>query len=373
MTERFRFELDSPKSDALGAITRFSGWCFDADGGPATSIVLYVNGRPRSQLLPSHRMDLKQAFPEKPFASGCGFVGDLVVTDDLRASDHVTAEIVVSFADGSNVTVACREYIFGGDLPTLPEHPTDYLLADLLAPGTKFEAIAGALHFHEGGAPMMRLLDQSPTHAYGELAQSLITGVPKGGVFLDFGCGIKAASNLHPNAVLLDAVHFPGVDIVCTSATLPFRDDIFDLVVSQAVYEHLADPGQVTRELHRVLKPGGHILIDTAFMQPLHGDPDHYNNMTLSALKRLMDGFTIEQEGIQPHQMPSFGLRMQIEAVLPFMRDGDWKERFDHLLQELNRSGADLDRDLGPMGQKTLAAGVFVLARKRSITTSSEV
>jgi SAM-dependent methyltransferase len=366
MTEQFRFELDTPNCDTLGAITRFSGWCFDAGGRPATSIVLYVNDSPRSQLLPSHRIDLKQAFPEKPFASGCGFEGDLVMTDDLRASDHITAEIVLSFADGSNMTAARHEYVFRGDPPTFHERPTDYSLANLLAPRTEFEAIAGALHFHDGGVPMVRLLDQKPTHAYGRLAQSLIAEVPKGGIFLDFGCGIKAASDLHPNAVLLDAVHFPGVDIACTSAKLPFRDEIFDLVVSQAVYEHLADPGQVTRELHRVLKPGGHILIDTAFMQPLHGDPDHYNNMTLSALKRLMGGFTIEQEGIQPHQMPSFGLRMQIEAVLPFMRDGDWKARFDHLLRELNKSGADLDRDLGPMGQKTLAAGVFVLARKRS-------
>lgn len=51
---------------------------------------------------------------------------------------------------------------------------------------------------------------------------------------------------------LLDEAHVfePG-------ETLPFGDNTFDLIVSWAVFEHVADPDLYARELSRVLKPGG--------------------------------------------------------------------------------------------------------------------
>jgi SAM-dependent methyltransferase len=44
---------------------------------------------------------------------------------------------------------------------------------------------------------------------------------------------------------------------------LPFPDNDFDLIVLVAVIEHVVDPFGVLRELHRLLKPGGRLLIDT--------------------------------------------------------------------------------------------------------------
>ncbi|RTZ60737.1 MAG: SAM-dependent methyltransferase [Gammaproteobacteria bacterium] len=38
---------------------------------------------------------------------------------------------------------------------------------------------------------------------------------------------------------------------------LPFEDETFDMIVSFAVFEHIDDPGFVSSELDRVLKPGG--------------------------------------------------------------------------------------------------------------------
>lgn len=40
-------------------------------------------------------------------------------------------------------------------------------------------------------------------------------------------------------------------------ATLPFADAQFDLIVSRAAFEHIADPEFYAQELGRVLKPGG--------------------------------------------------------------------------------------------------------------------
>jgi SAM-dependent methyltransferase len=44
---------------------------------------------------------------------------------------------------------------------------------------------------------------------------------------------------------------------------LPYEDATFDLVFSKYVFEHLDRPGTVMRELRRVMKPGGHLLIHT--------------------------------------------------------------------------------------------------------------
>jgi SAM-dependent methyltransferase len=58
------------------------------------------------------------------------------------------------------------------------------------------------------------------------------------------------------NANLTDAV-------VADLAHLPYDHGEFDLVFSKYVFEHLDRPRDVMRELRRVLKPGGHLLIHT--------------------------------------------------------------------------------------------------------------
>lgn len=45
---------------------------------------------------------------------------------------------------------------------------------------------------------------------------------------------------------------------------LPFPDGTFDLVLSHAVIEHVADAPLYLRELARVLAPGGHVYLSTA-------------------------------------------------------------------------------------------------------------
>jgi SAM-dependent methyltransferase len=51
--------------------------------------------------------------------------------------------------------------------------------------------------------------------------------------------------------------------VVADLAHLPYEDAEFDLVFSKYVFEHLDRPLDVMRELRRVLKPGGHLLIHT--------------------------------------------------------------------------------------------------------------
>lgn len=45
-----------------------------------------------------------------------------------------------------------------------------------------------------------------------------------------------------------------------SASDMHFRDEMFDLAFSNAVFEHVKDPKKTFRELYRVLKPGGHMI-----------------------------------------------------------------------------------------------------------------
>ena len=117
-------------------------------------------------------------------------------------------------------------------------------------------------------------------------------------------------------------------------------------------------------EIRRVLKPGGTVWIETAFMQPMHADPGHYFNMTIQGLLRTFAAFEIDERGVLPHHLPSQSLRMQFDHVLPYMRDSPWKRTLEEWLARLRSDGAGLDEALGPIGRRTLSAGVFIRGRK---------
>lgn len=52
-----------------------------------------------------------------------------------------------------------------------------------------------------------------------------------------------------------------AVPVACDAWSLPFADASVDVVSSYGVLEHLDDPTGVLRALHRVLKPGGQLVL----------------------------------------------------------------------------------------------------------------
>lgn len=79
--------------------------------------------------------------------------------------------------------------------------------------------------------------------------------------------------------------------IVGSAHKLPFKDEVFDLVVSKDSLEHFLDPWMAVKEVYRVLKPGGLFIIWVPFMHPFHGD-DTYRYTPLG-LQHLLRDFTI--------------------------------------------------------------------------------
>ena len=87
------------------------------------------------------------------------------------------------------------------------------------------------------------------------------------------GADLCDASNLMKTDAFL---YSNEMDCIADAHALPFADEMFSYVYSLAVFEHLHSPWIAADEIFRVLKPGGEVYVLTAFMQHLHGYPNHY-------------------------------------------------------------------------------------------------
>ena len=85
-----------------------------------------------------------------------------------------------------------------------------------------------------------------------EEAQSVV-GIDPAPRFQDAGVRLARERGIHN-------LHFALAD----GMALPFRAGVFDLVLSHAVIEHVADAPLYLRECARVLAPGGHVYLSTA-------------------------------------------------------------------------------------------------------------
>lgn len=121
-------------------------------------------------------------------------------------------------------------------------------------------------------------------HKYDRVAEQLIEQF-KDGLILDNGCGLRQV--YYDNVVNFEIVDYPTTDVLGIGERLPFKSDVFDAVFSLAVLEHVKNPFECAQEIIRVLKPGGILYAVVPFLQPFHGYPDHYYNMTSSGLKNL--------------------------------------------------------------------------------------
>ena len=119
-----------------------------------------------------------------------------------------------------------------------------------------------------------------------EVADLGLLGVRPGGRALDVGCGVgrlvaRLARRGCPT-IGIDIIrrdlrtalrHFGGPETAVSfiqgdGGRLPFSDASFDFVTCTETLEHVADPALALRELTRVLKPGGRLLVSVPDMLP---------------------------------------------------------------------------------------------------------
>lgn len=98
------------------------------------------------------------------------------------------------------------------------------------------------------------------------------------GLTLDVGCGGRP----YEKTFFAGAERYVGTDylsdrskpeLVCSAQDLPFAAEIFDTVVSTEVLEHVPDPARALREMRRVVKPTGALILTTPMYWPRHEIP----------------------------------------------------------------------------------------------------
>jgi SAM-dependent methyltransferase len=111
----------------------------------------------------------------------------------------------------------------------------------------------------------------------------------KGRRVLDIGCG----QNKLPGAVGLDRSPLPGVDVVADlNGGLPFQAQSFDAVSANQVLEHVRELVGLVHEVHRVLRPGGLLVVHVPYFRSAwaHIDPTHVRSFTINSMDYFVGG-----------------------------------------------------------------------------------
>lgn len=128
---------------------------------------------------------------------------------------------------------------------------------------------------------------------------------------------------------------------------MPFADGAFSIIVTQATFHHLADPGAVLAEMKRVCGPGGRIAVIDLTPDPAKReafdrietlrDPSHLHVLSVDDLRGL--GRTAGLEELDCHH---FATSLPFEAVLATSFPGPGiVEEVRALLREDAASGQD--------------------------------
>jgi SAM-dependent methyltransferase len=125
------------------------------------------------------------------------------------------------------------------------------------------------------------------------------------GDVLDVGCGSK------PYRELISAARYVGMemdtprtrasfaaDVYYDGRTFPLADASFDGVLCSQVFEHVFTPTAFLAEIHRVLRPGGLLLLTVPFVWDEHEQPHDFARYSSFGLKALLEdaGFVVEAQ-----------------------------------------------------------------------------
>ena len=84
---------------------------------------------------------------------------------------------------------------------------------------------------------------------------------------------------------------------------MPYENESFNNILCLEVFEHCKDPSQLIREIERVIKPSGTVVISVPFAAKWHYIPHDYWRFTPSGLKNIFS----KAKTLKLHQMLSRG------------------------------------------------------------------
>ena len=139
----------------------------------------------------------------------------------------------------------------------------------------------GVTSFERGYYALQNRLLPGLRHPQYLYLDQLLELLPAGTRWLDLGCGhqiLPWRMDLDEKSIVERCALAVGADldagslknhesirdrVLAKGEELPFPAGTFDLVTANMVVEHVHDPSGILKEIHRVLRPGGHFLFIT--------------------------------------------------------------------------------------------------------------
>jgi SAM-dependent methyltransferase len=121
------------------------------------------------------------------------------------------------------------------------------------------------------------------------------------GRLIDLGCGDMPFRGYVSGRVS----GYDGLDLFPRSAAVTYvgdvqdmamvADNVYDSALCLEVLEHVPDPSAAVREIYRILKPGGRLIVSVPHLSRLHDEPHDYYRFTRHGLRHLLQqaGFEV--------------------------------------------------------------------------------
>lgn len=128
------------------------------------------------------------------------------------------------------------------------------------------------------------------------------------GDLLDVGCGQQPYRAYFTKVRTHKACDFDAdrgnVDFACPADRIPMADGSLDSILCTEVLEHVPDPIAVWNEFHRLLRPGGKVLLTTPMYWPPHELPYDFYRYPEHGLRRLIAESGFDLTAILPRGGP---------------------------------------------------------------------
>ncbi len=139
------------------------------------------------------------------------------------------------------------------------------------------------------------------------------------GRVLDIGCGQK------PYQLLCNATEYIGLevdtpenrenkkaDFFYDGKLMPFQNSNFDSLITNQVFEHVFNPNDFLRELNRVVKTNGLLLMTVPFVWDEHEQPYDYARYSSFGLKYILNEYGFE---IIEHKKSNGGIEVVFQLL----------------------------------------------------------
>lgn len=142
----------------------------------------------------------------------------------------------------------------------------------------------------------------------------------------------------------IDWQYAENVDLCADCYDIPLPDAYADTILSTQMLEHLVTPERMLKEAHRLLKPGGSLILTAPMVWGLHEEPIDFYRYTEYGLRYLLQHAGYRDISIQPLE-GLFAVLLQMVIDEYYVTWLAKHQRFaGYLMGTLNRLASWLDR-----------------------------